>query len=545
MSIISNTNRFFVLFALLFSLDVALMYAHYTPTVTVLPTNIAIFLEVSVFILMIGFFLYFLDYQKKTKKRAVMLMVDVLSFSEDAVVALNAKNEIIGHNSLFAALCAPRYPEDGKNILEIIPTSWLSEWQNALQTLQIESKTQIGESHAKTFDFESVIFSKKEDSTLVVCKKTHPLANQQHFLPELQARNKELSESVRQLHQTQDMFMQLQEELKDKEANLTAMIDNLEDVIVSVDFKYKVLSMNKAFRESYRRREIVVKKGLNLLKIVPSNEVENLKKNINKALDGNRFTVIEEFKNYFEQTEYYETTFNPMENDEGIIIGVAFFSKNITLRRLRDIERQKFIAQLEEQTQALQEKEENLQISVTELQSIHEKLTQTNSELGNNQLLMSSVLDNLVEGVLAIDTNYNIIVINRSMKERYAEFGVMVEVGYNVFTLILPEQIPYWKAACDKAMQGEAVTTIDKVNNSFFDMMLNPIFDLNNKIIGVSVLARDISRQIKTTEKNYSKPIDLFQRIQDTSNIINETQESEIAAYRKKVEDLKREISKK
>ena len=143
----------------------------------------------------------------------------------------------------------------------------------------------------------------------------HPLANQQHFLPELQARNKELSESVRQLHQTQDMFMQLQEELKDKEANLSAMIDNLEDIIVSVDFKYKVLSMNKAFRETYRRREIVVKKSLNLLKTVPSNEVENLKKNLDKALEGNRFTVIEEFKNYFEQTEYYETTFNPMENE--------------------------------------------------------------------------------------------------------------------------------------------------------------------------------------------------------------------------------------
>ena len=59
------------------------------------------------------------------------------------------------------------------------------------------------------------------------------------------------------------------------------------------------------------------------------------------------------------------------------------------------------------------------------------------------------------------------------------------------------------------------------------------------------MLARDISRQIKTTEKSYSKPIDLFQRIQDTSNIVNETQETEIAAYRKKVEDLKREISKR
>ena len=544
MSIISNTNRFLVFFGLLFSLDVALMYAHYTPTVTVLPTNIAIFLEVTVFILMIGFFFYFLDYQRKTKKRAIMLMVDVLSFSEDAVVALNAKNEIICHNSLFTALCAPRYPEEGKNILEIIPASWLSEWQNALQTLQIEPHTQIGESHAKTFDFESILFSKKEDSTLVTCKKPHPLANQQHFLPELEARNKELSESVRQLHQTQDMFMQLQEELKDKEANLSAMIDNLEDSLVSVDFKYKILSMNKAFRESYRRKEIVMKKGLNILKIIPSDEVENLKTNINKALEGNRFTIIEEYFNTFGQAEYYETTFNPMENDENIIIGVAFVSKNITLRRIRDIERQRFIAQLEIQTASLQEKEENLQISVTELQSIHQKLSQTNAELANNQLLMSSVLDNLVEGVLAIDTNYNIIVINRSMKERYAEFGVMVEVGYNVFTLILPEQIPYWKAACDKAMQGEAVMTIDKVNNSFFDMSLNPIFDLENQIIGVSVLARDISKQIKTTEKSY-KPIDLFQRIQDSTSVVNETQESEIAAYRKKVEELKREIIKK
>ena len=76
-------------------------------------------------------------------------------------------------------------------------------------------------------------------------------------------------------------------------------------------------------------------------------------------------------------------------------------------------------------------------------------------------------------------------------------------------------------------------------------MMLNPIFNLDREIIGVSVLARDISKQIKTTERNAIKPIDLFQRIQDTSNIVSETQETEIAAYRKKVEDLKREISKK
>ncbi len=501
--------------------------------------------------------LLFVALQRRSKKwqqQERAIAQSWFNLSDDALLVIDAEWKIQAWNKSFETFYAHLFPlQSGQGLLEVLPKELLVEWREALRKLrQSRQSFSISVKTSERYPFEEIVFQWIEATPpfiAIFSKLPDDLGLQKSLIEELQQKNEELKaqeeelrQNLEELQATQDEMMELQEELKDEEANVSALINNLGDAVVSVDFKYKILSANKAFIEAQKKKGIEVRKGTQFIRLFVEEEQQKVKGHLDKALQGFKFTIEE---SYLQEGVFstFEVHYNPIENEEGIVIGVAIFAQDITRRKVGELEKQHLLQELEARTQMLEENERQLQISLQELQSIHKELLEKNQTLGLSEARIRTVIDNVSDGILAIDHDYNITIINQPLKVRYEEVGLDLDVGYNVFSMIPPEQIPHWKNICDRALKGEEVSIIDKIRNRFFDVSLTPIFDEQKTIIGASIITRDISKQLKNTEKS-GQNVDILKRIQERVSNLQNDKEQEIDDYRKKVEELKNDINK-
>jgi PAS domain S-box-containing protein len=477
------------------------------------------------------------------------------NLSTDALLIIDAQWKVQAWNQSFETLYAHIFPiQAGQPLLELLPKELLLDWREALRKLQhLKQPLILPVRTSERYPFKEIVFQRIEAEqpfVVIYSKLSNDLGGQQSLIEELQQKNEELKaqeeelrQNLEELQATQDEMMELQEELKDEEANVSALINNLSDTVVSVDFKYKVLSANKAFVEAQKKKGVEVKKGTQFIRLFPDEEQAKVKGHLDKALEGLKFTIEESYEEGEGAFSTFEVHYNPIENEEGIVIGVAIFAQDITRRKINELEKQHLLQELEARTKLLEENEKQLQISLHELQSIHKELLEKNQALSLGEARIRAVIDNVSDGILAIDRDYNITIINQPLKAKYEEVGLDLDVGYNVFSMIPPEQIPHWKNICDRALRGEEVHIIDKIRNRFFDVSLTPISNEQGAIIGASIITRDISKQLKSTEKS-GQNIDILKRIQERVSNLQNDKEQQIDDYRKKVEQLKSDINK-
>lgn len=123
-----------------------------------------------------------------------------------------------------------------------------------------------------------------------------------------------------------------EEALKESESNLSAVIENSFDIILSIDSNYNVITINSIglkYFSGYFKQPLTP--GINILEVLPEPYSSIWKSRYDRALAGERFILEEEFS--FAESDYiYEVSFNPIKRD-GKIIGVSVFSHNITQRK--------------------------------------------------------------------------------------------------------------------------------------------------------------------------------------------------------------------
>jgi PAS domain S-box-containing protein len=123
----------------------------------------------------------------------------------------------------------------------------------------------------------------------------------------------------------------LETELNASEQNLSALINNIEDSIWSIDADYRLVTFNATFSDTFEALTgIRVKIGDSLVDHLPSDWRSEDIFLYDRALKGERL-VVEQRHDFAHGTRYYEISFNPIQADEGIT-GVAVFSKDITDR---------------------------------------------------------------------------------------------------------------------------------------------------------------------------------------------------------------------
>ncbi|TAE72205.1 MAG: PAS domain-containing sensor histidine kinase [Bacteroidetes bacterium] len=176
-----------------------------------------------------------------------------------------------------------------------------------------------------------------------------------------------------------------QKQLEASQGLLDNVVKNTDMLVVALDREFRFLMFNDAHAQVMKNLfGIEPKKGdsiLEKIKHIPE-AYQSMKMDWEKALKGEKFTILENFKNLAGETLYYEVTYSPVFDNYKKIIGATAISRDITERKKHDFAIQNL---LEEKTNLLIHLEQQHE----EMAMQDEELRQTNEELFtiNNQLV--------------------------------------------------------------------------------------------------------------------------------------------------------------
>ncbi|MGZ3919742.1 MAG: histidine kinase [Bacteroidia bacterium] len=152
--------------------------------------------------------------------------------------------------------------------------------------------------------------------------------------------------------------------------NLSALINNTDDLIWSVDKEYKLLTSNEAFDKRISKKQgKALEKGNYIFGIGYEPEYENrLKENYMRAFKGESFREIVNYKSRWSEFSFY-----PIKNNTDII-GTACFARDITERMKSEQEILQKNEQLKNLTSHLQHIREEERTNIA--REIHDELGQ-------------------------------------------------------------------------------------------------------------------------------------------------------------------------
>lgn len=123
-------------------------------------------------------------------------------------------------------------------------------------------------------------------------------------------------------------------EIIDRGEKLKAIINNTNDIIFSIDLNYNIIEYNTVFGQTiqrgYQESNII---GKYILNFIDPTKHEHLKRIYHRVEAGESCHDIEKFAVVnTDNFVFYETWYNPIRNNEGKVVGINIFSKNITER---------------------------------------------------------------------------------------------------------------------------------------------------------------------------------------------------------------------
>lgn len=125
-------------------------------------------------------------------------------------------------------------------------------------------------------------------------------------------------------------------QLRESEANLSALIESTSDVIFSIDRQVRVLTCNATFRKlATSLVGVELGRGTYLLDYLEPGDRDAWHQYVQKSLAGESF-VLEQKLTVGVRELYYEVSFSPIRTHDGQITGATLFGRDITQRKVAE-----------------------------------------------------------------------------------------------------------------------------------------------------------------------------------------------------------------
>ncbi|HEY9047814.1 MAG TPA: PAS domain S-box protein [Ohtaekwangia sp.] len=253
-----------------------------------------------------------------------------------------------------------------------------------------------------------------------------------------------------------------EEKINHLNANLRGVLESTRESIYAVDADYNYTTFNqnhkRVMKLLYNADIEIGRNKLNYLKGTP--DYAWVKSEIQRALEGSHFVSDHHLANPG-FTGYIRTTYNPIRNGKNEIKGAAVFVNNITERK-----------QFEEI-----------------IKSINANLR--------------GVLESTNDHVLAVDRDMKYITFNRAHARDFKKlFDANIRFGQSFLTPIPAHIRKNVRKQISRALRGEQFIVEDQfVEDTIFEVSLNPIRNDKGLVTGVAIFARDITLRKTIEEK--------------------------------------------
>ncbi|HEX8548814.1 MAG TPA: PAS domain S-box protein [Cytophagaceae bacterium] len=343
-----------------------------------------------------------------------------------------------------------------------------------------------------------------------------------------------------------------QELLLESEARLTALVENTNDLIWSIDKDFYFTAMNSALKHLFLvnfKKKVSV--GGNLLELFPAAVKDELYRLHMKALEGER--ISKEFSGFSSlEKVYYEISYNPIYSDESVINGVSVFARDITLRKVAEdnimranFELDSFVYRASHDLRAplrsvlglvniIKEEESaekrnyyfglieksigKLDFFIADLINFsRNSRLEVNSDKINFKTILSDCIDNLkyMENAAAINIIYNI----KDDIEFYSDESrisiIFQNLLSNSFKYINTKATDHYiKIAVSTSKKGAAITVEDNgkgIHKEFHDKIFNMFFRASYDSYGSGLglyITKQVIEKLKGTITVKSKPLE-------------------------------------
>ncbi len=188
---------------------------------------------------------------------------------------------------------------------------------------------------------------------------------------------------------------------------------------------------------------------------------------------------------------------------------------------------QKTTALLEESeimTEQMRAQEEEMRQNMEELQATQEEMARKQNEIETKENNIRAMIDNTDETIFAIDTEYIVTVVNRPLKEKYANMGIKLEPGENILNILPSDKRSYWKDRYDKVLSGQAsdetTETVTDGKTYYNHRKELPIRNNEGEVIGASVISREITEMVEQSKQVENQKAMLDSIVNSTRNSI-------------------------
>lgn len=342
--------------------------------------------------------------------------------------------------------------EEIKGVVEIASIQQIPEYK-------IDFVEKLGENIAST-----IANAKTNERT----KKL--LTESQEMTEQMRSQEEEMRQNMEEMEATQEEMGRAQTEMAEKEANLNALINNTTDSIILIDTDYKIILMNDVIKNRYKGTQYEkMQEGSNALEML-GDVREEWKGYYDRVFKGEflSFTIKSSVKG---EDSYRHYDIHPIKQKDGTIKGASVFSRDITKEKHLEIQR-----------------EENAK------------------KLAQRGFVLDGMINNTEDTYFAIDTNYEILVVNDVLKNRFKQSGVDLKPGLSILSVLPKDQLEKWKERYDKALAGEKLKIVEErelqSGNLIIETRCEPILNDKDEVIGVSTVSKDITELKKAQEEN-------------------------------------------